>query len=623
MAQYKVKAPDGSTITVNGPEGASQEEVIAQAKKLYRPKVADKQTTEDAMAERGATLSSVLGDVAGAAAEYSPISLAAQGINKLTGDRIPALPSAVKAYSGNLVGGLSEPILGARQAYTEQFGDPYDAALQGRDEEWRRKRLAELTGDHNIIGGAGKIVGNALPWVAGGELLGASKAVAALPKLAESGNISQAAANALKAIGITSGLGTAGGAIQGVTVPLTRSEQKNDVRGSSTASGALLGGLLGPAIPAIQGAKNVVSNFKSRMVPEENLADLVFKARGITKDTQTGPMLRKIRSAHTKAIEENTKISKGLEEQIRLKYAAEGMPEVDIPTGLFTESDLANKDIIKAISASPYATKLSRGQSMVGYGNTSPSMDLETAFNAAKDLRKSAAELSESATSKDTAKSLINMADRIEGQARSSGKFGELFDEYKAADDWTTENVRKLTDEGYDYSGKFGQWNAGGRELDHLDNELLPNYDAWRTMQSKIPGGYEAFKDRYMATKLLRGDEQVKYLNPKDISHQLWPDPAMREHAQKTAEKLGNNSNWLSEVTQMLSKNAPWAGGKIVDKLARSYMPFGVTPDSQTMQEILANALRGTAAAGTLNSSSGALPPVEPPPLIITRGRPQ
>jgi hypothetical protein len=38
MAQYTVQAPDGQTITLEGPDGASQAEVIAQAQKLYQPK---------------------------------------------------------------------------------------------------------------------------------------------------------------------------------------------------------------------------------------------------------------------------------------------------------------------------------------------------------------------------------------------------------------------------------------------------------------------------------------------------------------------------------------------------------------------------------------------------------
>jgi hypothetical protein len=37
MAQYTVKAPDGKTITLNGPEGASESDVIAIAQQLYKP----------------------------------------------------------------------------------------------------------------------------------------------------------------------------------------------------------------------------------------------------------------------------------------------------------------------------------------------------------------------------------------------------------------------------------------------------------------------------------------------------------------------------------------------------------------------------------------------------------
>lgn len=37
MAQYTVKAPDGKTITLNGPDGASEADVIAIAQQLYKP----------------------------------------------------------------------------------------------------------------------------------------------------------------------------------------------------------------------------------------------------------------------------------------------------------------------------------------------------------------------------------------------------------------------------------------------------------------------------------------------------------------------------------------------------------------------------------------------------------
>lgn len=54
MARYTVKAPDGSTIELEGPEGASQADVIAQAQRLYaerqKPRVATPKTFEGARA---------------------------------------------------------------------------------------------------------------------------------------------------------------------------------------------------------------------------------------------------------------------------------------------------------------------------------------------------------------------------------------------------------------------------------------------------------------------------------------------------------------------------------------------------------------------------------------------
>lgn len=40
MATYTVKAPDGKTVTLKGPDGASQADIIAQAQRLYQPQAA-------------------------------------------------------------------------------------------------------------------------------------------------------------------------------------------------------------------------------------------------------------------------------------------------------------------------------------------------------------------------------------------------------------------------------------------------------------------------------------------------------------------------------------------------------------------------------------------------------
>ena len=90
MAQYTVQAPDGHTITLEGPEGASQADVIAQAQKLYQPK-----------AEIASTQ---FGETGGGAAVGRP-----QGIDRTNVQPEPrplesALAGATKSFIDPLVG---------------------------------------------------------------------------------------------------------------------------------------------------------------------------------------------------------------------------------------------------------------------------------------------------------------------------------------------------------------------------------------------------------------------------------------------------------------------------------------------------------------------------------------
>lgn len=55
MAEYTVKAPDGKTITLQGPDGASQADIIAQAQALYKPQSASTPKPAPRPAARTAT----------------------------------------------------------------------------------------------------------------------------------------------------------------------------------------------------------------------------------------------------------------------------------------------------------------------------------------------------------------------------------------------------------------------------------------------------------------------------------------------------------------------------------------------------------------------------------------
>lgn len=64
MAQYTVQAPDGKTLTLAGPDGASQADIIAQAQKLYAP-------PSSAPATTGSKVGDFIAGVGGAFADHA------------------------------------------------------------------------------------------------------------------------------------------------------------------------------------------------------------------------------------------------------------------------------------------------------------------------------------------------------------------------------------------------------------------------------------------------------------------------------------------------------------------------------------------------------------------------
>jgi hypothetical protein len=61
MAEYTVKAPDGKEITLQGPEGASDAEILAQAQKLYQPQPQELTAGQVAKGVAGIVPSAALG----------------------------------------------------------------------------------------------------------------------------------------------------------------------------------------------------------------------------------------------------------------------------------------------------------------------------------------------------------------------------------------------------------------------------------------------------------------------------------------------------------------------------------------------------------------------------------
>lgn len=113
MAQYKVQAPDGQVITLEGPEGASQEEVIAQAQKLYQAPVQQKAPVADVrsevMAETGGG-AAVGMPRRGRAAEVQPVTPLEATLTGVAKGAVfnPALAVAQVAGGRDYVKGIQE-----------------------------------------------------------------------------------------------------------------------------------------------------------------------------------------------------------------------------------------------------------------------------------------------------------------------------------------------------------------------------------------------------------------------------------------------------------------------------------------------------------------------------------
>ena len=169
MAQYTVQAPDGQTITLEGPEGASHADVIAQAQKLYSPKV----TVEAAPSQ--------FGETGGRAAVGRP-----QGI-----DRTNVLPEPrplESALAGVTKSVIDPAIAGAQLVTRGHLGTSELAKKLGEE--------ADVYSQENPVWyGAGRVAGAIAPAMA------TTKAIGVIPSFAKLSPYAQAAG-----VGATQGL---------------------------------------------------------------------------------------------------------------------------------------------------------------------------------------------------------------------------------------------------------------------------------------------------------------------------------------------------------------------------------------------------------------------------------
>lgn len=172
MATYKVKAPDGQTITLNGPDGASDSDVMAQAQRLYKPMPATEWNNEAQM------------DL--------PVSSGANPLKAMTvgpaeaalhvGSSMVAAPVAGLAGIGSMLAGSSTPgdtVRNVQNAMTyrprtvegQLFSKAAEAPFQAYSDLVHAGGQAarNLTGS-DLVGTTFDVLGDAAPVVAGGLL---------------------------------------------------------------------------------------------------------------------------------------------------------------------------------------------------------------------------------------------------------------------------------------------------------------------------------------------------------------------------------------------------------------------------------------------------------------------
>jgi hypothetical protein len=171
MAQYTVQAPDGQTITLEGPDNASQADVIAQAQRLYQPKGSVEVSAVPAQFGQtggGAAVGKPqIVDRTNVLSEPRPLESALAGATKSVID--PAIAVAQVATGGNL--GTSE--------LAKRLGEQADVYAQ----------------ENPVWYGTGRVAGAVAP------AIGMSKGIGMLPSFQKLNPYAQAAG-----IGATQGI---------------------------------------------------------------------------------------------------------------------------------------------------------------------------------------------------------------------------------------------------------------------------------------------------------------------------------------------------------------------------------------------------------------------------------
>lgn len=229
MTQYTVQAPDGHTLTIEGPPGATQEQVMAQAQALYKPGTNPGGSSQHALPANPTTPegTQMQGDIPGGPAG----AFIARAGHELFG-------------LGDVAGSLAHMATDQRHLGYKQAYDEYMSAMKVGDQ------------NHPVASTAGTIAGGADAAIATAPLAG-GVAAKMLPKAAQ--GVSMAAGPGRALVGNLARMGAQGavaGATTGAAIGAGQGAATGDAgqvipqAAGGAAGGAATGAVLAPATGA-------------------------------------------------------------------------------------------------------------------------------------------------------------------------------------------------------------------------------------------------------------------------------------------------------------------------------------------------------------------------------------
>lgn len=539
-------------------------------------------------ADRGTTLSSLIGQGSELANQYAPLTMLARGAEAIAPETLAGLGKSVGDFQSGVVGGAGGLLEGGRQLFNKMTGDTEELAQLNQDTELRRRKLAELTQQNPGLAATGEFIGELAPTVATGGMAGAALAPARMGTLARL-------------------LGSAGaGGLQGAAAPLTQAEEAAGERESRAAIGAGLGAVGSAIGPAASLIKNRVGEYGRKVLPDKAAQDFLRKTTGLTDDTAKTyrDILGKTRSEtdRVSALSDANYDDALVHEwtnQGNIGFPLHGVDRLFIPAN--KQLDEVTAGTREIMNSSDAVSELFNAANVRG----TKTVDVPVALQAIKDLNKFANDPQMPKTAQLTAEAL---AKDLRGQSDLlSGMLPEMkaiTDKHAAAQDFFNQAVRPMKEAGAGMP--IGSWMdaaEGGGTQKAFEDIFFSDKSGMQLndLLTRVPGAKEDVL-KLLGTTRLGQPELHRFLAPSTMRDTAITDPAARKYATmlSTALRGGADDTGAGAVSglakRLTGRFSPMVNLVLPEKAKSGVFKFGAPGKKRlTQAEKMAAALRATA----------------------------